>query len=146
MGNAHKPRLRVHVTKVHTERQTQTLPRRNDPITPLRLKHVDDIEEMKKTPENASTADEDIIQTKRKTRKGHAAAQFASVDDAADVDPHDPYSEPEDDATSKTPPNTKEAATTQTATTPSTKSQTTIQNMSQNCGGRLHSENNAQSG
>ena len=38
-----------------------------------------------------------IIQTQRKTCKGNAAARAVIVDDAANVEPHDPDSEPVDD-------------------------------------------------
>ena len=38
-----------------------------------------------------------IIQTTKKTGKGHAAAHAASVDDAAGVEPHDPDNKPETD-------------------------------------------------
>ena len=40
-----------------------------------------------------------IIQTKRKTGEGRAAVRAASVDDTADVEPHDPDSEPVEDTT-----------------------------------------------
>ena len=40
-----------------------------------------------------------IMQTKRKTGEGHAAAHAASVDDTADVELRDPDSEPVDHTT-----------------------------------------------
>ena len=117
LRNIHEPQSGVDVTTVPTERQTQTLRRHSDPITPLRLRHVDDDGRHEEVaPDNATTDDEDY-HTQRKTGQGHAAAHAASVDDAA---------------------------TTQTATPPSTKFQTTMQKTARTVG-RPHSESNAQS-
>ena len=61
-GNTHEPQAGVDVTNEPAERQTQTLRRHSDPITPLRLRHVDDDgsnEEEEETPDNATTDDED---------------------------------------------------------------------------------------
>ena len=58
--NIHEPQAGVDVTTVPTERQTQTLRRQSDPITPLRLRHVDDDginEEV--APDNATTDGEE---------------------------------------------------------------------------------------
>ena len=60
----------IDVTKVPTERQTQTLRRHSDPITTLRLKHVyDDGRNEEEAPDNATTDDEDDHTDKQKTRR-----------------------------------------------------------------------------
>ena len=59
----------------------------------------DDGRNEEKAPDNATTDDEDDQCRQRKTGKGHAAAHVASVDDTADVETHDPDSEPENDTT-----------------------------------------------
>ena len=42
VDSIHDPQTGVDVTKVPTEEQTQTLRRHSDPITPLRIRNVDD--------------------------------------------------------------------------------------------------------
>ena len=82
VGYIHEPHTRVDVTKIPTERQTQTLQRHST-------------EEMKRklqtTQQRMMTI---IILTKRKTGTVHAAAHAAGVNDTVDVEVHDPDSEP----------------------------------------------------
>ena len=69
VGNIHEPQAGVDVTKVPTEGQTQTLRRHSDPITPLRIRNVDDDGRNEETPDNATTDDEDDHTTKKKQVK-----------------------------------------------------------------------------
>ena len=75
VGNIHESQTVVDVTKIPTQGQTQTLRRCSDPITPCASGTWTTTEEMKKelqTTQRRMT--KMIIQTKRKTRKCHAAA------------------------------------------------------------------------
>ena len=100
VGNIDEPQTAVDVTKVPTERQTQPLRRHIDSITPLHIRNVDDDGTNEEAPDIATTDDEDDrADNARETGQSCAAAQAASVDDTADVDPHDPDSEQEDDTT-----------------------------------------------
>ena len=70
LRNIHEPQSGVDVTTVPTEGQTQTLRRHSDPITPLRLRHVDDDGRNEEAaPDNATTDDEDYHTHKEKQVK-----------------------------------------------------------------------------
>ena len=100
VGNIHEPQAGVDVTKVPTERQIQIFRRHSDTITLLRCRNVDnDGRNEAEAPDNATTDDEDGSCRQRETGKGCAAAHATSVDDTADVEPHDLDSEQEDDTT-----------------------------------------------
>ena len=122
----------VDITKVRSEGQTQTLRRHSGPITPLRIRNVDDAKNMKnKFQTTQRRMMRMIIQTKRKTGKGHAAAHAASVDDTADVAPPRPR---------QRFGGRPDAAMTQTASRASTKSWKTIQRTSQHRGSTTQRE------
>ena len=64
---------RVEVSKVPTEGHTQTLRRQCDPITPLRIKNVDDDGKTEEdAPENATMDDEDDRTDKKKNNILHS--------------------------------------------------------------------------
>ena len=82
----HEPSTRIDVTNLPTERLTRTLRRHSDPIASLRIMNLDDDgRNEEESPDNAN--------------KSQALAHAASVDDTADVEPHNPDGEPEDDTT-----------------------------------------------
>ena len=69
MGNIHEPLAGVDVTEVPTQGQTQTLRRHSDPITPQRIRNVDDDgRSEEEAPDNAATDDEDDRTDKETTR------------------------------------------------------------------------------
>ena len=96
VGNIHESQAGLDVTKKPTEEQTQTLRRHSDPVTPLRIRNVDDNGRYEEEALDISTMDdEDDQQTTRQagTRDAAEQAASASVDVTADVEPHDPHSE-----------------------------------------------------
>ena len=93
-------RLGVDVTKVPTERQTQTLRRHSDPVTPLRIRNVDDDGryEVKKKKKKLQTTQRRmtrmIIHTqKKKKRYNVTQLRSASVGVIDDTEAHDSDSE-----------------------------------------------------
>ena len=93
VGNMHEPQASLSLSlSCTTEGLTRTLRRHCDPITPLRIRNVDDdgINELQTAQRRMIRV---IIQTNRYRGKGHAVAHSASVDDIADGEHHDPDSE-----------------------------------------------------
>ena len=70
------------------------------PITPPRIKNVDDDGRTEEdAPDNATTDDEDDRTDKKNNRLIHAAAYATSADNTTDVEHHDSENEPVDDTT-----------------------------------------------
>ena len=141
VGNIHEPQAGVDVTKVPTEGQTQTLRRHSEPVTPPRIRNVDDDGRYEEeAPDNSTTDDEDDHMDKetgryklRRPRRPRSRASMLPPTPS----PTTATANKETtrlSTTTKTPTSTKKAATTQTATPAATTSQKTIQRTSQNRG------------
>ena len=123
VGNFHQPQAGVDVTNTPAERQTGTLRRHGDPMTPLRIRNVDDDGRYEEeAPDNATTDDEDDHTNKQRR-----------MPRASTTTPSNPTTPTTNQWTTrlstktKTSTSTKKAATTQTVTLASEKSQKTIQ-------------------
>ena len=86
-GTIHESQAGVDVTRV------PTLRRHSDPIAPQRIRNEDDGRNEQEAPDNATTDEEDDHADNRKNGKSYAAAH------AANVELHDPDSEPVDGTT-----------------------------------------------
>ena len=70
VGNLHDPQAGVDVTKIPTERQTQSLRRHSDPISLLRIRNLEgDGRSEEEAPDNATTDDEDDYTERKKQVK-----------------------------------------------------------------------------